>query len=173
MTITSKIKKRKNAQGLNKLKKYLREISGAKVEVGFLGNETYDHPRNTEGWSYAEMMGFHELAVDFTERRKIFKQTSISHKKDIANFAKDILIKDLKTSLIRPIRKPDKALDEIGFHIKSKIENTFGKVTPLVPPNKYATIKQKGHGKPMVEDGTLMKGLGVRNTISKSIKKTR
>ena len=59
--ITASIVKTKN-KGWDDLKKYLKQLTKDSVEVGYFNDQgIYPSDRNTDGWTYAQLMAYHEL----------------------------------------------------------------------------------------------------------------
>ena len=152
-----------------KLKKYIKSFRGECVQAGFLGGELYPSDRNTEGWTYAELMAFHELEVKFTHKRQVFKQASVRHGEEISKKAVERFRKGMISSVRGNLKRPENVLNPLGKLMKMKIRGTFGKTSSLIPKNTRNTINRKGHSLPMIEDGVLRSGLSYRNSINNEI----
>lgn len=172
MSIKAKISKRKGleGQGLVRLRRYLRNLSFHNVDTGFFA-ESGVHPsiRNTEKWTYAQLMGFHELQVNFTDRRPIFSIASKKLVKDIPVYLLPTLLKSLDNAVKGRSTNPDDVLNKGGLIMRDAILEVFGKTPPLAA-NTDSTVKRKGFQSPMIETGALQDAVSYRNSRDKKVK---
>lgn len=172
MAVRAKIvkKNRSVTSGMSGLKRFITLLSKHKVETG-LFEESGVHPskKNTQQWTYAQLMGFHELQIEFAPRRPIFATASKNIKKSISQQISVMLKQELGKSIKKGSSKPTNVLDEAGINIAKEIDKVFG--SSQLAPNSERTARRKGFNSPMIESGDLRNEISYRNTKDKRIKK--
>ncbi len=172
MSIKAKIVKRKgiSGQGLNRMKRYLRNLAFHNVEAGFF-EESGVHPsdKNTQNWTYAQLMAFHELSVEHTSKRPVFGEASKIIPKELSIKISPTIVSDLKRAITSGSTSPEKALDCGGKVMLIALDDIFGRTPPLAK-NSQNTIDKKGHAYPMIETGALRDALRFKNSKDKKVK---
>ena len=158
---------KKKGKGFDKLRKYLKELSGESVSVGYFSDQgTYPSKKNTQNWSYAQLMAYHELFADQNgvQLRPIFGDVS---RRDVAKIRKnvrEIYAKQLVGSYKgNKTASPKRTLNLSGQFLASLVKRRFGMRS--LPRNLPSTIQKKGFNAPMIETGKLRDSLSYKNTI--------
>lgn len=157
---------KKQGQGFDELRKYLKELTGESVSVGYFAEQgVYPSKRNTQQWSYAQLMAYHELYADQNgvQLRPIFGEMT---RKDIPKLRK--MLKEMYIGQIRAAYQKkstanvSRALDMSGQYVAGLLRKRFG--IRSLPRNTPFTIRKKGSNKPMIETGKLRDSLSYKNS---------
>jgi len=156
--ITASIVKTKN-KGWDDLKKYLKQLTKDSVEVGYFNDQgIYPSDRNTEGWTYAQLMAYHELQCDqnLVPLRPIFGSITPTQMNKFKRTAGKMLTNGLRGSYYHGVKgyhTPEKLYSMLGIQYGEMIRSRFG--VRNLARNKASTIKKKGSRLPMIETGKL------------------
>lgn len=159
---------KKQGGGFDKLREYLEGLSGQSVEVGYFA-EQGAHPstKNTQRWSFAQLMAYHELYADEngTQLRPIFGDMV---RRDSAKLRRGLL--ELYKKQLRGVYKrngastPVHTLEGSGTLIAGLIRKRFG--IRSLAKNMPSTIRKKGFNSPMIETGELRDALSIKNSVT-------
>ena len=156
--ITARITKKKNG-GWDELKKYISQLSKDYVEVGFFNDQgIYPSKRNTDGWSYAQLMAYHELQADqnLVPLRPVFGSVTKGQKEGLRKQSGKFLRNQLRGAYYHRTtgeHTPQKLYSMLGRNLGEILKSRFG--SRGLPRNALSTIKRKGSRLPMIDTGHL------------------
>lgn len=160
------IKKVKGAKAFTNLRRFSDNLSRRSVQAGYFDGKIHPSPRNSQRWTYAELMSFHEFQVESFTRRPLFTIASKNIQRNYSKLITPDFKRALNLAVTKGVTKPDKQLDNIGRNLLTEIDKVFGDTSQLTP-NRPSTIAKKGFNSPMIETGALRDNLQYRVDVGK------
>ena len=105
--ITARIVKKKGG-GWDELKKYLTQLHKDYVEVGYFNDQgIYPSKKNTQNWSYANLMAYHELQADknLVPLRPVFGSVTKTQKNALRKQTGEVLKESTKRYILPQSRR--------------------------------------------------------------------
>lgn len=137
----------KSGPGFERLKAVLTGIDGVQVRVGWFEGTT--EPNGTPTAYVAAIHEFGAPRAGIPARpfmRPTIANNQAAWMQEFAAIARKSLMGGLD---------PVQAMDQMGLRIAGEVKQSIQAVSS--PPLKPQTVKRKGHNKPLVESGTMLK----------------
>jgi len=156
--ITARIVKKKGG-GWDELKKYLTQLHKDYVEVGYFNDQgIYPSKKNTQNWSYANLMAYHELQADknLVPLRPVFGSVTKTQKNALRKQTGKFLRNQLRGTYYHRVggdNSPQKLYSMLGRNLGQVLKTRFG--SRGLARNELSTIKRKGSRLPMIDKGHL------------------
>lgn len=137
----------KSGPGFERLKAVLTGIDGVQVRVGWFEGTT-----EPNGTPTAYVAAIHEFGAPRAgiPARPFMRPTIANNQAAWMQEFAAIARKSLTGGL-----DPVQAMDQMGLRIAGEVKQSIQAVSS--PPLKPQTVKRKGHNKPLVESGTMLK----------------